>query len=408
MTPALLALLLVLAAPGGGSTDETPVRAEARRLFRAGEQAYYAGRYDVAAKAFDRAYQTLPLPAIAFSLAQAERLQYVVDRDPRRLRRAVELYRAYIEAGSDAPRRADAISLLSQVEILRLKHEPEIKDTKVARPTEDSARTELMVIAPNAGASAAIDDGPAKELPLIAAVEAGVHKVRITAKGFEPLEKRAVALPGRQVVIDCDPKPLPGLLRVRSEEGALVAIDEREVGATPLDRPVEIAGGNHFVTVSLGGREPWGREIALERGAELELSAELEPTTQRRVATWGFAAAGLAAAGAVVFGGLALKAEHDASQILDQRNQHGLTLAQYQEGERLAALRDAHLTRLEAIGGAALGLGAIAALLYWIDRPKPPPPPPRAPVQPTTEEPPLSAAPVLTPDGRAGVAIQLP
>src|SRR5882762_3849684 len=90
----------------------------AKESFKAGATAYAAGDYLAAIQALDAAYQLTPLPAIAFSLGQAERRQYFVDHAPEHLSRAVSLFRRYIELAPGGSRRADALDALSQLEPL--------------------------------------------------------------------------------------------------------------------------------------------------------------------------------------------------------------------------------------------------------------------------------------------------
>ena len=53
----------------------------AKEAFKTGAAAYAAGEYVAAIRALETAYELMPLPAIAFSLAQAERKQYFVSHE---------------------------------------------------------------------------------------------------------------------------------------------------------------------------------------------------------------------------------------------------------------------------------------------------------------------------------------
>ena len=90
----------------------------AKDSFKAGATAYAAGDYLAAIQALDAAYQLTPLPAIAFSLAQAHRRQYFVDHAREHLDRSIALFRQYIEVAPGGSRRADALDALSQLEPL--------------------------------------------------------------------------------------------------------------------------------------------------------------------------------------------------------------------------------------------------------------------------------------------------
>ncbi len=87
---ALLALVVALGAPRPAAAQEDKV-AQARKFFDAGRMAYESGQYLAAATAFEQAYVVTPLPPIAFSMAQAYRKRYFEDRDPAKLKRAVDL-----------------------------------------------------------------------------------------------------------------------------------------------------------------------------------------------------------------------------------------------------------------------------------------------------------------------------
>ena len=92
LAAALCLLFLMCLARPAAAED----RAEAERFFRLGADAYKEGKFDAAAANFDRAYEHLKAPEIAFSAAQAHRLQhqarrlqYPADHDAAHLKRAV-------------------------------------------------------------------------------------------------------------------------------------------------------------------------------------------------------------------------------------------------------------------------------------------------------------------------------
>ena len=81
MRRVLIALMLgVLGWPCSVRAAESDLD-RAKESFKAGATAYAAGDYLAAIQALDAAYQLTPLPAIAFSLAQAHRRQYFVDHE---------------------------------------------------------------------------------------------------------------------------------------------------------------------------------------------------------------------------------------------------------------------------------------------------------------------------------------
>src|SRR4051794_3084418 len=101
-----------LAGPMASSTPRAQSREDldrAKASFQAGATAYAAGEYLAAIQALESAYALTPLPAIAFSLAQAERRQYFVAHEPPYLLRALELYRRYLDQVPTGGRRAAAL-----------------------------------------------------------------------------------------------------------------------------------------------------------------------------------------------------------------------------------------------------------------------------------------------------------
>jgi TolA-binding protein len=109
ITIAIIALCLA----GPAAAED---RAAAEQFFRLGAEAYKQGKFDVAATNFDSAYGHLKAPEIAFSAAQAHRLQYQRAADPAHLKRAVELYRAYVEGAPDGAKRRDALVYLGRLD----------------------------------------------------------------------------------------------------------------------------------------------------------------------------------------------------------------------------------------------------------------------------------------------------
>src|SRR5262245_22479582 len=112
-----LALLLVCA-PALARAQSRQDLERAKASFQAGATAYAVGEYLAAIQALEAAYAITPSPAIAFSLAQAERRQYFVGHERPHLDRAIALFRQYVDQVPSAGRRADALDALSQLEPL--------------------------------------------------------------------------------------------------------------------------------------------------------------------------------------------------------------------------------------------------------------------------------------------------
>ncbi len=342
----------------------------AKEYFEAGRKAYERSRYEAAIAAFEEAYKLAPRSGLAFSLAQALRLQFFVDRDPYKLERAVELYRLYLRRSPQGRRRPDAVDHLSTLEpiLLRLQQEQRLESLK----TERAEQTQVMVSTAIEGARAAIDDGTLREAPLVAQVDPGEHVVRIEAKGYESKEVRVQAVQGRLVVVDGELDELPAELAIETSRGAEVAVSGRIVGTTPLERPLRLSAGRYLVSVRKTGAIPVSQELELARGESQTLKAELRPTTQRKVA-WTIVglSGGLLVAGGVTTG-LAIDADTQAQDLSD-RVESGPPLTP-QERDELAALTserdDFRLASGLLIGGAVVA-GVAGLLLLVLDKPSP-------------------------------------
>jgi hypothetical protein len=359
----------------------------AKRYFEAGSQAYRQSRYDAAIAAFEAAYDLAPRPALAFSMGQAYRLQYFLDRDPGKLVRAVELYKRYLAEDPDGRRREDAVDHLSTLEpiVLRMEQERRLSELEA----ESARRTQLMVATGVEGARAAIDGGPPETAPLVAEVGPGEHEVRVEASGYASRTVRIRAVEGRLVVVDGNLQALPGQLRITGARGAQVSVGGRPVGKTPLDGPISLEAGRHFVTVEKRGAVPVARDVRLERGGEQTVRVDLHPTRQRRWA-WGVLglSTALAAAGGVSLG-VTLSAESDAQGLTDRLQSSGLTAAEARELDDAIARRDDFRVASAVLLGTAGVAAATGLLLFLFDRP----PVPSAPAQPGPETPDAPSGP---------------
>ena len=188
---ALIAALPTLAlgqAPQSRDAVSKEVRTEAERFFRAGERAYNAGQYVIAAQAFEESYALLPLPALAFSTAQAYRLQYFIDKEPPRLKRAVALYRVYLDAVAKGGRRDDAARSSRSSSRYSSAWRRSRKPAAWRRFRSGQNRSAYSAHGQHSGegAMASVDGGEPKAVPLIQQVSPGAHEVVVTADGYFP------------------------------------------------------------------------------------------------------------------------------------------------------------------------------------------------------------------------------
>ncbi len=277
------AVIAAVVAVGASSTAAlADAKSEAEALFRAGEQAFASSRYGDAAQAFEQAYAKLPLPAIAFSTAQAHRLQYFIDRDPMHLQRAVDLYQVYIKAQGSGGRVADATANLAEIEPLYMQ-------LRASGATQNGApvfkrTTAIMVIADIADARATID-GNAGATPLSRDVELGDHAITVDADGYDPVTRTVTAVPNEMLPVEVHMVARPARLTLHAPGGAHLSIDGRPAGDAPL--PVlDVPAGTHLLAVTERGRVPFTRELAFDRGQAVSVDAALTTTRQRVASRW--------------------------------------------------------------------------------------------------------------------------
>ena len=235
---------------------------QARMYFDAGAQAYTAGRYAVAIEAFTEAYRLAARPSVLFSMAQAERKQYWVDKKTEGLARALKHYREYLAAVPAGGRRDDATSAIAELEPIQAR----LGASTDAEAPSSQTLTRLLVSSQAVNASASIDGTPAAPLPRLAELPAGKHHVLVVADGYFDDERDIAILANVTTPMELNLKEKPGLLTVEAESGASILVDGHEAGQTPLAQPIEVPSGKHAVVVSRNGRQLYRQEVALERG----------------------------------------------------------------------------------------------------------------------------------------------
>ena len=356
-------------------------RAKAEAYFRAGSEAFKNQSYAAAAQQFELALAELALPEIAFSAAQSYRRQYFIAPrpDPAIAKRAVELYRKYLDQVKTGGRVRDASDGLAEMLRELDKHTP-TEPVIVAAPAKPATRLAISVVAADARkpeltelatlatsetlAATATLDGKRIELFVPIEVTAGEHAITASADGYfsQSVQRRAVE--GVTDLVELALEPRPARLEIATEAGVRIAIDGR-AGA----RSQDVAAGTHVVALTRRGRVPQLRELTLARGERRKLSVELAKTGRRRAVPWAIAGAGalavVAGAGTVV----ALRADHDMAAIADKRASAGITDTELREYRRAAGRRDSSRDLAWISGGAAVATALIAGGLYWFDNP---------------------------------------
>lgn len=363
----LLLLSMFSAAPEPASADVT----RAKRLFDAGVAAFREGAYPVAIAAFEEAHRLAPVPAVTFSLAQAYRIQYFLDQDLEKLKRAVQLYELYLADPGKGGRRDHAAQNLAAIRPVLDRQLAGVSRSAAAAPAKER-ETILLLTSRQDGALGAVGEGKLVELPATFIVAPGSHRVRAEAPGFGPLSREALAIEGNVVSVEMELEALPATLRLSAPDGALIRVDGRIEGEAPLPQPLLLTGGGHLLTVTARGREAWQRRLVAAPGQDLTVAADPEITGQRLGA---YLVAGLGGAlllGAGGAGLMALGAEARAQDLVDVGRLRAYI--PQEANDYREALDDRELRRGWAVGlaaGAAVAVAA-AAVLYFFDEPQAP------------------------------------
>ena len=344
---------------------------EAKQYFEAGAAAYTAGDYQAAIQAFDAAYRVSPLPAIAFSLAQAERRQYFVSHEAEHLRRAIDLFRDYLAQVATGGRRADATDALAQLEPLALALQRDAAGPPAAAPTAE-AKTRLMVRCEAPHASIALDGAAPAPSPLIVETTAGTHHVAIDSPGFFTEQRQVTTVAGELVPIEVSLRERPATLVLRERNGSDLYVDG--VLASPASsgrERVELHAGRHFIAFAKRGHRADTRVYELKRGETRVLRPVLAWTGQRVAAVALFAVGGGTLALGLSVASLALAREDDARKLNERRKTENLTpqdLNEYHDAlETRGRLRIAAIASLSASAACLL----TGALLFQLDDTKP-------------------------------------
>lgn len=363
MNRCVLALLLALcdsfAVADGGQT--------AAEYHGAGTAAYRAGDFTAAVSAFTEAYRLERNPETLFSLAQAYRQVYIGNHEPGVLLKTVELYRQYLAEVPRGGRSRDTRELLSNLDPLATL----IKDRQpTLQSTSLVATTQLMVWSRVDGASARIDQEPPVALPLVRDVSPGVHDLRITADGYQPLTLTVKAIENRLVPVEAVLLQLPSRLTITNVFGADLVLDgvQRKVMRESMVMPA----GAHRIWVGMRGRLGVEQTVVLAPGEERRLSFDLLVSPRRRAARWMLVGSAVLAGSAIIAGGYAYYETDRATTLLDIRAERPWTVDElntYNDARSSASSWKGASIALVATSAVA---SAIVAWLWFDDSPRPP------------------------------------
>ncbi|HYQ05036.1 MAG TPA: PEGA domain-containing protein [Polyangiaceae bacterium] len=341
----------------------------AKEDFKAGATAYAAGDYLAAIQALDAAYQLTPLPAIAFSLAQAHRRQYFVDHEREHLDRAIALFRQYIDLSPTGSRRADALDALSQLEPLAA---AQPKATSRPEPSSEAVRrTRVLVTTDAPGAELVLDGAPATSSPLIREVEPGKHRVRVSAPGFFPTERELNAIPGELTLTPISLRERPSTLGLWTSPDADIYIDGAYASAGGEGVKVQLSSGKHRVAVAQKGHTVALRDVTLQRGKSQNIRVTLDQTAQRIASQGMFIAGSAAFAAGLILSGFAIRSEGDAEQFLGRIKTQNVSPAELTGYKTAINDRDRYRLATGVTLSVSAGFFITGLFLHELDQPDP-------------------------------------
>lgn len=342
----------------------------AKDSFKAGAAAYAAGDYLAAIQALEAAYQLTPLPAIAFSLGQAERRQYFVDHSRPHLDRAISLFRQYIDVAPGGSRRADALDALSQLEPLAAA-QPKPSGAPAQRPPESVRRTRVLITSDAVGARLMLDGTPAVGSPLIREVEPGKHYVTVVAPGFHATQRELTAIAGELVLTQVTLREQPSILSIWAPAAAEIYIDGSYTSPGGDGVVLQLASGKHRVAVAQNGHRVAIRELSLARGKAQTIRVPLEQTSQRYVSQALFIGGGAALGASLVFSALTVEAEGRAEAFLGRRARQNVSASDLYSYNSSILDRDRYRLGTGVCLTAAAGFFITGLFLHELDRPNP-------------------------------------
>jgi tetratricopeptide (TPR) repeat protein len=411
---ALATLIACMLATSTAEAIDPAVLEQAKALFVAGDKAYSAGNFPAAIRAFQEAYKKAPLPPLLFSMAQAYRRQYAIDRKPENLREAITHYRKYIEQVPQGGRRADAAAALTDLEVVAAQSgpaDPAAQPAQPGAPAEAQSPTRVMISSTVKEAQISLDGGKPVATQLIEDVKPGKHKVRITAEGYVEAEQEVTAVEGNLAAFTIPLREKPARLSIDTPGGASVHVDGVLKASTPLSAPLAIAPGPHTIAIAKRGHETATRDLDLKRGENRTIQIKLHVTTQRIVSYILIGGGALGVAGGAVFTALAIRENAHAHDIEAERQKGGISSQRHDEYQAALEKRDNQRLIAGGLLGGGIAVAGAGLALYTFDVPVIPPPPPRQEEGPTKPSSPgegfmeVSAAPIWSP-GWSGVVVR--
>lgn len=354
---------------------------KAKELFEAGAQYYANGQFAAAIQAFDAANKIVPKPAIEFSIAQAHRRQYFLDKNPDHLNAAIRLYQDYMAKGGS--RSADAAQALEELQTIQGRMTADERAAAAKAPAKEPPR--VMVMSQTPGAQVTLDQKLTKPVPFGPDVTAGAHHVHVFAPGYFDFDQDVQAFDNTVTPVNADLREKPARVSFDAPSNSTISIDGRFAGTTPLPSALQLPSGRHLVVVTKSGRKAFTQEIVLKRDERRTVQANM-PVSGQRIVADSLIVSGVAwlVAGGV-FTTVALVEQGKAQDLDDKRATVGLSQQEAADYQSDKSARN----RWATVSGVAYGVGAASLLtgvvFYVFDTPTVNLPPERFEEGPSTQ-----------------------
>ena len=340
--------------------------ARAKASFEAGAAAYAAGEYLAAIQALESAYALNPVPAIAFSLAQAERRQYFVSRERQHLTRSLELFRRYLEEVPSGGRRTDTLEALAQLEPIASKLET--TDPVPKAPAAERG-TRLIIFSDAPAARISVDGVLRSGSPAVVDVTPGPHQVEVEAAGFHSARREVIALLGELVPVPMSLATLPSRLSLSTPPDAEIYVDGVFASQGGENVALTLPNGSHRVSVAQTGHRVVTRVVELERGETQAHAFSLEPTSQRRASNALFIGGAAAAGAGIAFSYLAVRSQQSAQEFLDRWETENVSIAEKVRYDADVTQRNRYRWIAGAGFASSLGMLITGLFLHELDEP---------------------------------------
>jgi len=153
-------------------------------------------------------------------------------------------------------------------------------------------------------------------------LEEGAHDIKITKDGFKQSAKQVRITNNTQatleVALQAVKKVVPKgyVVLALNNPGAVVTVDGKPAGVTPLSKPIVMTQGDHVLRVEKTGMQPWQKILKIKAKDTIKISAELKPLAVEEGPPWdiiGYSllALSLAAGGGAGYAGYTAFQAHD-------------------------------------------------------------------------------------------------